>query len=437
MPVAGVPVAGGPVAGATVQGSAARGPSSNPAPERASQRDLPPLIVLGLMSGTSLDGIDTVTVRLERTGGRLDWQVLSRSSTAYEPELRARLRRAIDPRSSDVLLLTELHQQVGQAYATAVAGAVGAAGADAPPDLVALSGQTVYHVPRIERERGWNVISTLQIGEASVVSERCGVTTVSDFRQADMAAGGQGAPLVSFSDLLLYHRPGVTRVVQNIGGIGNLTLLPADGAPDGVLAFDTGPGNAVIDEAMEALFGVGYDDDGRVAASGRVDERALERLMADAYYKLEPPKTTGRELFTFERARAQAGLADLQAADVIATLTALTAASIADAYVRFLPVAPAEVLVAGGGARNPVLMRMLGDRLNDLGASPSITTFADVGYDDKDRETLAMAVMGYMAVHGEPNVLPSATGAGHPVVAGKIQRPWKGGARATGAAASS
>lgn len=400
-----------------------REPHALPGGTRASRvaRDLPPLTVLGLMSGTSLDGIDTVTVRLEREGGKLDWQVKGRSARAYPPELRERLHRAIDPATSDVRMLTELHQLVGRAYAQAVSEAQ----ANEAIDLVALSGQTVYHVPRVEPERDWSVVSTLQLGESSVVVERCRVTTVSDFRQADLAAGGQGAPLVSFSDLLLYHQPGTERVVQNIGGIGNLTLLPADGAPDAVLAFDTGPGNAVIDEAVTALVGDAFDEDGRLAASGRAAEDVLASLMREPYFDLPTPKTTGRELFTYAWAQQRADLERLAPADVIATLTALTAESIADAYARYLPTAPQDVLVAGGGARNATLMHMLEARMRQRGLSATVRTFADVGYDDKDRETLAMAVMGYMAVNGEPNVLPSATGAKHPVVAGKVQRPYR------------
>lgn len=380
--------------------------------------DRPPMTVLGLMSGTSMDGMDTVTVRLERRAGRWLWEVLGRGSHPYRPALRERLLRAIDPQRSDVVLLTELHQEVGRAYAEAVA----AAAAHHPLDLVALSGQTVYHIPRVDPERGWRVVSTLQLGEASVVTERCGVTTVSDFRQGDLAAGGQGAPLVPFSDLQLFHRPGERIAVQNIGGIGNVTVLPADGDPEAVLAFDTGPGNCLMDEAMEALFGLPFDESGRVAASGRVLDDALARLLADPYFELPPPKTTGRELLTLRWALERGELSGAAPADVVATLNALTVASIVDAYRRHvLPGGLDAVLVAGGGARNPVLL----DGLR-RGLAQPVTPFSEAGYDDKDRETLAMAVMGYLAFHQEPNVLPAATGARHPVVAGKVGYPWRG-----------
>ncbi len=381
-------------------------------------RDLPAMTVLGLMSGTSMDGVDTVTVCLERRGGAWRWEVLGRASLSYAPALRERLARAIDPERSDVVLLTELHQEVGAVYAEAVA----AAASRHPLDLVGLSGQTAYHIPRPDAARGWRVVSTLQLGEASVVTERCRVATVSDFRQGDLAAGGQGAPLVSFSDLQLFRRPGARLCVQNIGGIANLTALPPDGDPAAVLAFDTGPGNCLIDEAMEALYDRPYDEDGRVAASGRVVPEALARLLAEPYFRLPPPKTTGRELFTLAWALRTGELRSAAPADVVATLSALTAASIADAYEReVLPGGLDEVLVAGGGARNPHLLRLLRGRL-----SVPVRTFREAGYEDKDRETLAMAVMAYLAFHGEPNVLPAATGARHPVIAGKLSRPWPG-----------
>ncbi len=386
-------------------------------PPGTAPRDLPPAVVVGVMSGTSADGIDTVTVRLARQGGRLVWEVLGRAAHAYPDDVAADIKRAMDPARSDVLLITQLHQLIGQAYADAVA----AAQAEHEVDLVGLSGQTVYHVPRVEEERGWLVKSTLQLGEAAVVAERCRVVTVSDFRQSDLAAGGQGAPLVPFSDHLLYSLPGVSRAVLNVGGIANVTYLPASQDPGAVVAFDTGPGNCLMDEAAQAYLGAPRDEDGRAAAAGTVDEAALARLLSDPYFALEPPKTTGREHFHLGHALdlGWPGGAPERPEDLLATLAQLTAVSVSDAMARFLPAGePLEVLVAGGGARNPELVR----RLRRETGRP-VTTFAEAGYDDKDRETLAMAVMAYMAVHGEPNVLPAATGATYPVVAGKVCAP--------------
>lgn len=434
--------------------------------------DLPAMTVLSVMSGTSLDGMDAVAARLEWRGGRLEHELLHRANRPYPAELRSRLQRALRPETSDVSLLTQLHAEVGHAYAE-LCGAVcdelrGSAG---PVGLVALSGQTVYHIPRVDPAAGWLTPSTLQLGEAAFALERCRVPVACDFRQSDLAAGGQGAPLVSFGDLLLYGREGVARAVHNLGGISNLTLLPADLDPDGVIAFDTGPANCLLDEAAERFAGLPYDADGRLAAAGRVDEALLARLLEHPYLRLPAPKTTGRELFQLDlvleqalgagparellaaveragepprpgaggagapgesspapahagaspAAEARGEPARFTAADLLATLTAFTAESIARAY-RDLAAPVDEVLLAGGGALNPVLRSMLAERLPGR-----VLTFSEAGYDARDREALAFAVMAYFGYHGQANTLPNATGARCPVVAGKYLRPWPPG----------
>jgi anhydro-N-acetylmuramic acid kinase len=377
----------------------------------------PPLNVLSLMSGTSCDGIDAVLARLELTAAGLRWAVVARASRDYPPPLRERLLKALNPASSHVALLTQLHAEVGQSYA-ALAGEL----CDSyPVDLVALSGQTVYHIPRLAPERGWFVKSTLQLGEAAYTVERCGLPVMCDFRQSDLAAGGEGAPLVAFGDLALYHRPGVARAVQNLGGIANLTYLPASGDPAGVLAFDTGPANCLIDEAAARYFGLPYDVGGKLAAQGRAAAALLEALLRHPYLKLPPPKTTGREVFSLDALEPQVSFTGLRGEDVLATLTAFTAASIAEAYqAHLLPLGLDEVLVAGGGALNPTLLRELRARL-----PVPVTTFEERGWVSKDREALAFAVMAYYAAYGLANTLPQATGAKHPVVAGKRLVPWQ------------
>ena len=371
--------------------------------------NLPPLHVLGLMSGTSCDGVDAVLARLERRDGVLLWEVRARASLEYPPELRGRLERALHPDTSDVVLLTQLHAEVGAVYA----GVAGEMMQTERVDLVALSGQTVYHIPRVDEARGWRTVSTLQLGEAAFVAERCGVPVVSDFRPSDLAAGGGGAPLVAFGDLQLYARPGAARAVHNLGGISNLTYLPADGDPAKVTAFDTGPANCLLDEAAKRYFGLDFDEGGRLAARGRVNEGVLAQLLGHPYFGLEPPKTTGRELFTlreFEEVLA------LSPEDVLATLTAFTAKSVARAYRDFvLPRPLDEILVAGGGALNPTLMRGLRER-----SGVPVKTFEELSWHSKDREALAFAVMGYFASYGLPNTLPHATGARRAVVAGKL-----------------
>jgi anhydro-N-acetylmuramic acid kinase len=377
--------------------------------------DLPPLRVLGVMSGTSLDGMDAVLARFERRGGTLTWSVEARADASFDAALRERLLRAIEPGRADVVELTLLHAEVGEAYADLCAAVAGAHAVD----LVALSGQTMYHIPRIEPARGWRAVATLQLGEPTRVLERCGLPVVSDFRQSDLAAGGQGAPMVPFGDLHLFGEPGVRRAVHNLGGIANVTLLPADGDPARVLAFDTGPANCLLDEAAAATTGAGFDRDGALAAAGTVDDALLGRLLEHPYLRLPPPKTTGREVFNL-RELFPAGVAAWAAADLLATLTAFTAETIAEAYRRWvLPRGLDEVLLAGGGALNPALVRDLRGRLPGL----RVRTFEELGWRSKDRETLAFALMGYAAWFGLPNTLPSATGARRAVVAGRIVRP--------------
>jgi anhydro-N-acetylmuramic acid kinase len=376
---------------------------------------LPPAQVLGVMSGTSLDGIDAVLARFERREGRLAWEVLARFERPYAPELKRRLEAAIRPESSNVQELTQLHTEVGEAYAELVSEAMRSASID----LVALSGQTLYHIPRTDPALGWRTVSTLQIGEAARVTERCRVAVASDFRQSDMAAGGQGAPMVSFGDLQLFAELGTARSVHNLGGISNLTYLPADSDPERVLAFDTGPANCLIDEAMQARYGRPYDEGGAVAAAGTIDQRALADLLTHPYFAQPLPKTTGREAFYLDAMRAITDLDALADADLIATLTALSAESIAGAYRDVaLPLGLDEVLVAGGGALNPTLIAMLRARL-----PLPLRTFEQIGWRSKDREALAFGVMGYFALHGLPNTLPSATGAERSVIAGKLSRP--------------
>jgi anhydro-N-acetylmuramic acid kinase len=261
------------------------------------------------------------------------------------------------------------------------------------------------------------VRSTLQLGAPAVIAERCGCTVAADFRPRDIAAGGQGAPLVSYLDLLLFRDEQRSRAVQNIGGIGNLTYLPAHGEPH---AFDTGPGNVLIDEAMRLLTGgaQGYDRDGRMAAAGRVDPALLDEWLQHPYFQQTPPRSTGRELFGVAEARAyvaQCQARGLAAEDTIATLTALAARSIADSYARYCgPVD--DVLVSGGGARNPTLLRMLQDAL----PSASVRTVDTLKLDADAKEAIAFAVAGYATLHGWPNNVPAATGATHPAVLGSI-----------------
>lgn len=375
------------------------------------------MTVLSLMSGTSLDGMDLVVARLVSVGLRLRADVIERVSVPYPLALRSRLVAALEAGVADVCELTQLHAEIGHAYADAC----GALSDRLAIDLVTLSGQNVYHVPRVDAERGWRTRATLQLGEASFVLERCGVPVACDFRQSDIAAGGQGAPLVAFGDLMLHQRHGVARAVHNLGGIANLTWLPPRFDPDAVIAFDTGPGNCLIDEAVARTTADAYDHDGRLAAAGRVDEALLAELMTHPYLALPFPKTTGREVFALARLERDLGVRfdHLSSVDLVATFTAFTATSVAAAYTRLRREHPLdEVLLAGGGAANRTLVAML-----RAGMDVPVRTFEEVGMVSKDREALAFAVMGYLGFHGRAGTLPRATGARRAVIAGKYLWP--------------
>jgi anhydro-N-acetylmuramic acid kinase len=374
--------------------------------------------VLGLMSGTSADGVDAAIVEIHGAPPSLSVVLLSFTFVPFEAEQRACIFALFDPATATADRICQANFGIGEWFAAAALQAIQQAGlTPTDVDLIGSHGQTVYHAVGDDSP----VKSTLQIGEAAVIAARTGITTVADLRVADVAAGGQGAPLVSYADWLLLRHPTRVRAVQNLGGIANVTYLPLDDDPNAVLAFDTGPGNMLIDDAASrATQGVlAFDRDGLLAAQGCVDEDLLAELMTHLYLAQPPPKTTGREQFGAAfgaEVWAQAGARGLGSKDVVATLTAFTAASIADAYRRFLPQMPDEVILGGGGASNPTLVAMLRDRL----APAAVTTHEPFGLSSDAKEAVAFAVLAYETIHGRPGNLPHCTGATRRAVLGKI-----------------
>jgi anhydro-N-acetylmuramic acid kinase len=378
------------------------------------------------MSGTSADGVDAAIVELDGAPPDLRWEVRAHSHIPHPAELRDEIFACFRPASSDVERLCHLNFALGHAFADAALRAINEAGLTPDRvDLIGSHGQTLWHTPTGPQA------STLQLGEPAVIAERTGTPVVSNFRTRDMTAGGQGAPLVAYVDALLLTHPTLTRAVQNIGGIANVTYLPSKKCkrcPSAVIAFDTGPGNMLIDDAAaRATDGrLSFDRDGELASAGQVDEGWLAELLADPYFKKPPPKTTGRERFgsqygakLWEEGRTR-GLAPY---DIVATLTAFTASSIALAYRDFLPYLPDEVIVSGGGARNPVLMARLRSEALATEALPRSTHICfsdDVGLKIEAKEAVAFAVLAYETWHRRPGNLPSATGASHPVILGSI-----------------
>lgn len=375
------------------------------------------MIVIGLMSGTSADGIDAAVVRLEGAPPAIQWEVLGHIHKDHSPQLRSEIFECFRPETSTVDRLCRLNFSLGKAFAFAAIDAAENARLSLNEiSLIGSHGQTLWHDPP-----GRDIGSTLQLGEPAVIAEITGIPVVSNFRTRDMAAGGHGAPLVPLVDWLLLSHPKRVRAAQNIGGIGNVTYLPAGGASEEVLAFDTGPGNMLIDDAVQRATGgaLQYDQDGLLAAQGQVDRPWLEELLSDPYYSISPPKSTGREKFGTQLGAelwAYANQRGLSHLDIIATLTALTAESIARAFHRFLPRFPEEVILSGGGAYNPTLKTMLSERL-----SPArVITSGDLGIPIDAKEALAFAVLAYETWNQRPGNLPSATGARHPAVLGSI-----------------
>jgi anhydro-N-acetylmuramic acid kinase len=383
------------------------------------------MIVAGVMSGTSADGIDVALVRIAgRFGTRLE--LLGHAQHPYLKKVRAAVLAAMNAAEASVADLSRLNFLLGELYSDAVLATQQRFRVKA--DLVGSHGQTLYHQGEPQLFLGRKLAATWQTGEAAIVAARVGVPVVSDFRPADIAAGGKGAPLVPFLDYMLFHDARVGRIVQNIGGIANLTAIPADVPASHIIAFDTGPGNMVIDALMQSLYGQPFDRGGRIAASGKVLDQVLHDLLRRPYYRKQPPKTAGREEFGCKFAREfLRACGDCRKQDVVATATALTAKSIADAVRRFVVKKAArklafhEMVLSGGGAKNSTLVAMLTSELAPLGLR---LRFSDeFGLPSAAKEAVAFAVLAHETWHRRASNVPSATGAKRAVVLGKISYP--------------
>ncbi|MEM6336867.1 MAG: anhydro-N-acetylmuramic acid kinase, partial [Bacteroidota bacterium] len=325
-----------------------------------------PRTVAGVMSGTSLDGIDVAIVRLDGTGLTMSMEVLATSSTPYPPVVVEELLRQSDPGSSRVDLISQLHARLAELYADAIRTTASDAGLLDDLDLIGCHGQTVFHIPEAEDCAGHPTRSTLQLGDGSVLANRLGVPVVCDFRTADMALGGQGAPLVPYFDYVRFADASERRVLLNLGGIANLTVLPAGAAPSDVFAFDTGTANILLDLAARRFYDVPFDESGQRAATGTVHEPVLANWKTDPYFDLAPPKSTGRELFNEAYlGRLLAASPELPPADALATLAAFSADTVHEQFQRFGQ-GPADVVIAaGGGVHHVPMMQRLQDRFAD------------------------------------------------------------------------
>jgi anhydro-N-acetylmuramic acid kinase len=423
------------------------------------------MIVAGVMSGTSADGINVALVRVRESQtlgsrrrsaksvgqecpthmglGSAKLELLGHAEFAYPAGVRRAVLGAMNAPRARVADLARLNFRLGELYADAVLAAQKKLRVKA--ELVGCHGQTLYHQGTAATFLSKKLAVTWQTGEAAVIAARVGVPVVSDFRPGDMAAGGQGAPLVPYLDYILYRDPKVGRIAQNIGGIANLTAIPAGASRDDIIALDTGPGNMVIDALSERLFGTRFDRDGEIAGSGRVRDEAVTRFLRGSFFRQKPPKTAGREEFGREFAweflrvcrmsqplnNAKGGAAGsasalsrkIETCDVMATATAFTARSISDAIERFvLPEGKySELIVSGGGAKNATLMAMLANEVRDLGLR--LRSSDEFGIPSEAKEAVAFALLAFETWNRRPSNVPSATGARRAAVLGKVAYP--------------
>ncbi|SFS69600.1 anhydro-N-acetylmuramic acid kinase [Paenibacillus sp. 453mf] len=380
-------------------------------------------LAIGLMSGTSLDGVDAALVRIKGSGLTTTSRLIAYVQLPYEEDFREQIKALCNIEQSSVADVCSMNFLLADRFAAAAEAVCQQAGiAMDEVDFISSHGQTVWHIPKSDAAQSL-ARSTLQLGDLSVIATRTGRPVVGDFRPADMAAGGQGAPLVPYGDLILFGDALQGRVLQNIGGIGNCTVLPAACTADQVTAYDTGPGNMIIDQVVLELSGgkLAYDENGKWAAEGTPDKALVAKMMQHPYFSQMPPKSTGRELFGAAYAAAVlAGARErgLSSADIVATATWFTAKSIADSYERW--VFPKnkidQIIVSGGGAHNEVLLAMLSELL----PGRTVAKASSFGIDDDAKEALIFALLGNECIHGIPNNAPSATGAGRRVVMGKL-----------------
>ncbi len=391
------------------------------------------MIVAGIMSGTSADGIEVALVRIsEPISPRIrprvksadssvrQFRLLGHASFAYPKAVRATVLSFMNAPAASVADLARLNFLLAELYADAVLAAQRKFRIRI--ELVGCHGQTLFHQGERQRYLGRNIAVTWQTGDGSVIAARVAVPVVTDFRPADMAAGGKGAPLVPYLDYMLYRDLRIGRIVQNIGGIANLSAIPANASAQQVTAFDTGPGNMVIDSVMERMYQKPFDRDGQVSSTGVVLEQVLSPVLRERFFQKKPPKTAGREEFGREFSQAFIKLCGRAAKpDIVATATALTARSIAAAIRKFvLPTHKSyrELVVSGGGAKNSTLLAMLANEVKPLGLSLRLSD--EFGLPAAAKEAAAFALLAYETWHRRPSNVPSATGARRPAILGKI-----------------
>ena len=371
--------------------------------------------VVGLMSGTSADGIDAALVKISGSCTNIHVEEIAFNNYAYPDGIKERIFHLFD--EANAKDICHMNFLLGNLFADAAIDIAKTAGIE-KIDLVGSHGQTIYHIPE-PIDSDYPIKSTLQIGESAVIAQKTGAVTISDFRVADMAAGGLGAPLVPYTEFLLYSNPSENIGLQNIGGIANITVIPKNAASQDIVAFDTGPGNMVIDYLAKKLFGCDYDEGGAIAAKGVVNSELLAHFMSDEYMLKQPPKTTGREYFGKEFSEGfydvctQAGLGN---EDILRAATAFTAEAIAYSIHNFIPHTLNKLIIGGGGAYNMTLLKEIKERLPGI----IVMTQEETGRSSDSKEAVAFAILANETLFGNPGNLPRVTGAKCGKVLGKI-----------------
>ncbi|HDR4706276.1 MULTISPECIES: anhydro-N-acetylmuramic acid kinase AnmK [Bacillus cereus group] len=380
------------------------------------------MYIAGVMSGTSLDGIDVALVRIEGSGVDSKVKLIHFTTVPFRNDIKSEIQQALSIENSNVQLICSLNFKLGLCFANAVKEVCKEANFSLEQlDLIGSHGQTIYHQPKPE---GNMIASTLQIGEPAVIAYDTNTTVISNFRTMDMAAGGQGAPLVPYSEVILYRDPSKNRLLQNIGGISNVTVIPSQKSDQNVIAFDTGPGNMIIDEVCQRLFQLPYDQNGEIAKQGRVVDEILTYCMNHPFLKMNPPKSTGREQFGEEFVSQLLKRYEKHSKEnILTTVTMFTASSIVHHYKEFiLPYYEIdEVILGGGGSYNNTLVEMIRYGLKD--EKCTIFIQEDIGYSSEAKEAIAFAILANETYHRNPSNVPSATGAKQSVVLGNITFP--------------
>ncbi|WP_163247922.1 anhydro-N-acetylmuramic acid kinase AnmK [Bacillus tropicus] len=380
------------------------------------------MYIAGVMSGTSLDGIDVALVRIEGSGVDSKVKLIHFTTVPFRNDIKSEIQQALSIENSNVQLICSLNLKLGLCFANAVKEVCKEANFSLEQlDLIGSHGQTIYHQPKPE---GNMIASTLQIGEPAVIAYDTNTTVISNFRTMDMAAGGQGAPLVPYSEVILYRDPSKNRLLQNIGGIGNVTVIPSQKSDQNVIAFDTGPGNMIIDEVCQRLFQLPYDQNGEIAEQGEVVDEILTYCMNHPFLKMNPPKSTGREQFGEEFVSQLLKRYEKHSKEnILTTVTMFTASSIVHHYKEFiLPYYEIdEVILGGGGSYNNTLVEMIRYELKD--EKCTIFIQEDIGYSSEAKEAIAFAILANETYHRNPSNVPSATGAKKSVVLGNVTYP--------------